>query len=207
LGVKNMKNKKAELCDDDDSRAYTNDLVSVASIEKKEIIVNLDSIIADAYYYREIFLHLRDSDDDNVIRLIINTDGGYLDTVIQFYYYILNTKAKVIAEVHKAASAGVDIALLCDEIIVHPLSKMMIHTMSYGIYGKSNDIDSTTLFVTQYNKKVFDIIYNSFLTPSEINHVLSGSEMWLNETDIKARLKNWIPLKKRIEKDKPKKKK
>jgi ATP-dependent protease ClpP protease subunit len=161
-------------------------------------IINLDEDIEIPSHYRKVFEILRVATKDDTVTFNINSPGGYIDTMIQFYDCLLNTKAKTIANIYQACSAASVIALCCDEINATRFSYMMIHSMSTGTYGKISDIECYATFAVKQDIEIANHIYSGFISPSEIKLVNKGKELWLNQKEIQDRLKNYKTIKTRF---------
>jgi len=175
-----------------------NDLVQTNSFTSTEYIINLDSDIISPDHYRKIFKILKNATAYDMIRFKINTNGGNLDSFVEFYHHLMHCEAPAVAEIHQAYSAGSLIAMTCDAIEIHEFSSMMIHTVSGGMAGKAEEIESYSKFITSQNKQIFFKVYDGFLTQQEMEDIFKGSDMWLCSKDIERRLKNWTPIKQRV---------
>ena len=151
-------------------------------------IVRLDSEIGEPKNFRKLFDLLKVATENDIISLIINSNGGWFTTATQLIYDLQNTKAHTIAEVHHAYSAAACFALACKEIVVTDFSSMMIHSLSYGIEGKLSDITNQNNFIQKQNEDMLKKLFTGFLTKDEISSVLKGQDMWLYSNDILARL-------------------
>lgn len=192
----NDKNKKITNGIEDDWFEFEK-LVQTTQHSFNEYIINLDGDINKAEYYREAFDTMRYSKERDRVKIIMNSYGGYVYTFVEFYHYITNCKSKVVCELHTAYSAGSLIALCCDEIELSAHASMMIHNVSYGAYGKANEIKSQSDFEIKHAKEVMKEIYKDFLSPDEIKEVLRGEDLWLTRKEIEKRLLTWIPIRER----------
>jgi len=180
------------ICSDD------NDLVQTNTFTSTEYIINLDSDIISPDHYRKIFKILKDATSYDLIRFKINTNGGNLDSFVEFYHHMMQCEAPTVGEIHQAYSAGSLMAMTCDVVEVHLFSSMMVHTVSGGMSGKADEIESYSKFITGQNKQIFFKVYEGFLTQQEMEDIFKGSDMWLCSKDIERRLKNWVPIKSRV---------
>ena len=160
-------------------------------------IVNLDEDIEIPSHYRKVFETLRLATKEDTIVFNINSPGGYIDTMINFYDLLLNTKAKTVANIYQACSAASVIALCCDEIIPTRFAYLMVHNMSSGVSGKISDIEGYANFAVKQDLEIANHIYSGFLTKEEIKLVNRGKELWLGYKDITERLKNYKTIKQR----------
>ena len=162
---------------------------------KYNYIISIDEEINEPTYYRKIFEVLRVAKKEDIVYFNINSLGGYVDTAIQFFEAIINTKAKTIANVYTACSAATMITLCCDEINISKFGYIMLHNMSSSLDGKVNDMQAYTEFIIKQDKKIADFLYQGFLTPMEIKEVAKGKELWLDQQNVIARLKNFKSIK------------
>jgi len=163
--------------------------VTKKTITKNMYTVYLDEDIEEPRYYRDACEAISSANEEDIVRLIINTNGGYVDSASILRQSILESQADVIAELHgKTHSAGSMIALACNYVEVKPAASMMIHQASFGVAGASNTVYDHVDFSRKYLNKLIKEIYEDFLTPDEIKNVLTGTEMWLDAEDIGARL-------------------
>ena len=103
---------------------------------------------------------------------------------------IMESKATV-TTVNKgvAYSAGGFILLAGDYIEVKPFSNLMIHSShcSYG-HNTEQEIYTQVDFHREELKQFYEFIYKDFLSPEEINTVLSGTPIWLDHSEQESRL-------------------
>ena len=182
----------------------TEDLDSTGLVQKRvhavnEYIVNFDDEILAPNEYREVYELLRNANESDVIRLVINSWGGDAYTFVQLYNYLMRTRATTIAELHVAYSAGSMISLSCDIIEVQEFSSMMIHDLSSGSFGKMKEIVTYVDFMKKWGSELIDTIYDGFLTKSELKEVKKGQDIWLVKEDIEKKLKKWTPMRGIIE--------
>jgi len=143
--------------------------------------------LLDKYYAPAIETIINATESD-VIRYRIASPGGWDETFMMFYSAMLRSDATFIADIVSTAySAASALALVCDDIEVHPLSKMMIHvgeSAHTGIIPRKVDFQK---FELEQEQLFFSTIYADFLTPSEIELALSGKELWIGAEEILER--------------------
>lgn len=163
-----------------------------------EYIISIDSDISEPTNYREVFETLRTAKEGDIAYLNINSYGGYISTMSQFFQYLLHTKATTVANVITAYSAASVIALCCDKINISQFGSIMIHNMSTGTSGKISDVEGYSKFASSQDKDIASTIYQGFLTKSEIIETNKGKEFWLNKKECDSRLKNYKSIKNRF---------
>ena len=173
--------------DDVNMTDLSDDLVVVKNYNFKEYIINLDSDIKEVSNYRKAFHAIATASPNDIVRVVLNTPGGLVDTAVQFHNVLLNTQARTIAEVYNAASAGSLIMLSCDNIALMRYSSVLVHTASFGIGGKLGDIQAIADFTSKHNKKMLTEVYKDFLTDEEITNLISGSDFWFTADETVER--------------------
>lgn len=151
----------------------------------------LDTAIAEPHYYRLLIKFLREAEASDTFIVNINTYGGNAFTAVQIYNAIKNTKAKTIARVYNAQSAGCMIMLACDKIEAKDFAMVMMHQWSGGDRGEISDMESRYLAYNRLMKKMLKKMCNGFFTKKEINKMLAGGEVYLVDDEIKERAKKW----------------
>ena len=160
----------------------------------RDIVIDIDTRVDSPENYREIIRAIEDAREADTIVLKINTPGGDTDSAHAIYVALLESRAKTIARILNAYSAGSMIAMSCDEVQTTPHCSMMIHGASGFQYGKISEMQAQAKFFEQHFHGFFDELYAGFLSADEITDMLKGQDFWLSEDDIKNRLKNWKPI-------------
>ena len=164
-------------------------------IKKEDNVYNcyITGDIGSPHGYNELHYVLETAKEGDIVKLHINTGGGYIDSAFQIVAGIKKTKAFVIAHiVGTVASAGTIIALSCDELRVADFTQFMIHNYSTGTQGKGHEVMDYINFNDRNLKEIFRKIYRGFLTDKEITSVINGKDMWLSSTDV---VKRWDKFK------------
>jgi len=139
--------------------------------------------------YGELVELMQDMDEHCKIVFYINTPGGVLDTASMLMDVIKNCKAKTVGKLSgTVASAGTMLALVMDELYIAPFTSFMIHAWSGGASGKANEIKAQQEHMEKETKKLFQVVYKGFLTNREINKILAGTDMWMNNEEVEKRL-------------------
>jgi ATP-dependent protease ClpP protease subunit len=153
------------------------------------IKVPLDEMIREAKYYRNVLQGIDSLGEGDLMLLNVNSYGGHLDGAIA----IINAMEMTDADVHcniegVAASAASLIALAAPSLSVSPYATMMVHSATFGAFGKQSDVISHASFVDKQVKTLMHSVYQDFLTVKELEEVLMGKEMWFDAEEIVRRL-------------------
>jgi ATP-dependent protease ClpP protease subunit len=170
------------------------------------IKVYLDENIREAKYYRTVLHGIESLGEGDVVLLSINSYGGHLDGAIAIINAIQDTDANVHASIEGvAASAASLIALASPSISVSPYATMMVHSATFGAFGKQSDVISHASFVDKQVRTLMHSVYKDFLTDKELEEVIMGKEMWFDAEEIVRRLELRAQLQEKREKAESKK--
>jgi len=146
--------------------------------------------IDNAYKYTEWFEIIRTASPDDNIQININSMGGSYTTALQFRRAMMESNATISCsiegECHSAASL---VYLSADNFSVSEGSSMLIHDYSGIVGGKGSEMIRQIQHEKISIDKFLQEVYSDFLSEEEIQHVLSGQDMWLDEDSIIERTK------------------
>jgi ATP-dependent protease ClpP protease subunit len=155
--------------------------------------VYLDETIGGVHKYRE-FLHiLKTASEFDVVEIIINSNGGNLEAMLQIITAIENCEAKTIAMLHTAKREAVNIFMACDEQVINDYSNIMIHNIG-NCFRNNEEVYNKNKSFFEYSAKLSDTVTNKYqnklLTKDELKNLELGYvEVYLLANDIKERLK------------------
>lgn len=155
--------------------------------------IYLSNTIAYSEYYTEFIDLLSNLESYNTVTIHINSNGGVIYSAFMIVDAIINCEAEITAKVSGiVASAATVIALACDEIITSRFLSFMIHNYSTSTEGKGHEIKAYQNFTDRELNRALTEIYNGFLTEKEMNEVIEGRDIWLNEDEVQER---WTKMK------------
>ena len=163
----------------------------------RDIVIDIDTQFFAPDGFREIIRTIEDAREVDTIILKINSPGGDTDSAKAIYVALLETKAKTVARIITAYSAGSIVAMACDEIQTTPHCSMMMHNASTFGYGKISELQAQSSFYENLFKNWFNELYQGFLSEAEVVDMLKGKDIYLTESDIKQRLPGWKPIRER----------
>ena len=159
-------------------------------VVRSQMTFPLDEDIGPPAKYRNLILTCVEAEEGDQIRLIINSNGGNLDTCLSICDNLKETSADTFCIIsgscHSAASA---IALACQQVAVLPSSSMLIHNARYATGGKAADIEAHVSFSKKQLSRWIESTYKDFLSAVEIKDVIAGKELFLDSEEIVERLK------------------
>lgn len=149
----------------------------------------ITNMITSADVYLEMFQDIRLASDNDDIFIYFNSEGGMVDTGIQFVNVITESHGTVYTVLDgKAFSIAATMFLAGANKIVNACGSLMIHNFSAGVSGKGHELIQT---IQGYNNYITDLMtqYNKpFLTEEEFDKVLDGKDLWFKALEIKDRL-------------------
>lgn len=159
----------------------------------RKYTIFLDEVFTEPAYEREVLTLLNDVNDNDIVVLMVNSGGGTikagLPIVTALRHCKAHTKGVLMCEAHSMASV---ILLCCDEYEVYKHTSMLVHTCSYGTYGKVPEVAVHVAHQEERLERMFKDVYKGFLSESDIEYVLGGKDLYLNYDQICYRLENKI---------------
>lgn len=164
-------------------------LITARQKVSNEYDVSIRDDIDAADYFADLIELLRTATQDDVFNLYFSTDGGMLDATQELLAAMSVTEALVVGHLtNKAISAGSIIFLNCHQWQVYAGSHMMVHQMSYSAGGGNQNVKGQVDFYASMNEKLVKNTYTGFLTDAEIESVLHGKDVYIEDVDVAQRL-------------------
>lgn len=157
--------------------------------------------IESAEEYIEWFDLIRNSSQNDIIKIHINSYGGDLFTAIQFLRVLTETQGSVIISVEGACMSAATIILMCGhQFEVSEHSMFMFHNYSSGVIGKGGEMFDQLKHERVWSEKLHRDIYADFLTEKEITSILENKDIWMDGDEVVKRLKKKVKKQEREEK-------
>lgn len=149
----------------------------------------LTGTIEDASEYVEWFNSIRHAEQNDVVKIYINSPGGDLYTAIQFMRILRDTQATVIASVEgECNSAATIIFLAADKFEVTQHSSFMFHNYSGATFGKGGEMIDQLVHERKWSEVLFKDVYADFLSPQEIADILNSKDIWMDAQTVVDRI-------------------
>ena len=160
---------------------------------KETIDIYLTDNIEQPSNYNQLVYVISNAEPYQDINLYINNNGGYIDSALYILDAMKKTKATVTAHLSgTVASASTIIALSCDKIVCAKYLSFMVHNYSSGISGKGHEMKAYQNFTDRELNRAFKEIYKDFLSEEEMEKVLEGTDLWLNEQEVTERFERKV---------------
>jgi len=169
---------------------------TLLNIFSKEVVSNhylitLNDEIGVASEYSELIALLKFANENDVIEIEINNNGGCVDTALQIKNAISECKAQVITCLNVAAHSAASVVMLAGHSYkIGKYASMVIHEGFSGLSGKPSDIRKHIDFYNRQLDRIVTEVYSEILTEDEIKSVLNGLELILDDTELMKRLNN-----------------
>lgn len=138
--------------------------------------------------YVEWFDTIRNATENDTVKIYINSQGGVVDTAIQFMRVLTETDAHVICSIEGSCMSAATMVFLCaSEFEITPFTLFMMHNYSGGIFGKGAEIYDQAVFERKWSTEFLHHIYKDFLTTEEINALLDNKDIWLSSSEVMER--------------------
>lgn len=152
-------------------------------------VIRLSRTITEADDFEDEFQVLAAAGPNDVVKIIINSDGGTISTALLLCKAIRECEAHTVAFIGMfCASSATLIALACSEWEIDTESSFMIHTATYGLYGKAQEVSAQARHMDKMITRLMYSAYTGFLTQEEIQGVIDGKDMWLEGEELAGRL-------------------
>lgn len=142
----------------------------------------------DHYEQLETLKHANDG--ELFVTTFSSNPGGSYSGILAWKNALEGTMAHTVAILEgDLASASTIVPLYFDEIHVTPHTTFMIHSANLGIgRGTASNVERNAAFQAKQMERFLRDAYRFFLTEEEIQKVLDGVELYLDDKDIKKRL-------------------
>lgn len=138
--------------------------------------------------YVEWFDTIRNATENDTVKIYINSQGGVVDTAIQFMRVLSETDAHVICSIEGSCMSAATMVFLCaQEFEITPFSLFMMHNYSGGMFGKGAELYDQAVFERKWSTEYFRYIYKDFLEESEITSLLDNKDIWLSSDEVMER--------------------
>lgn len=146
--------------------------------------IYIDGEITAPADYRDAMAILETAAPNDQVTISINSGGGRMDTGVMLINGIKACQAPVRAQIHAdCGSMATGIALACDDWQLGEFAYFFIHTATYGMLGKDQEVKTQAEFMDKYVDKFLKSLYTGFLSAKELKDVAAGKDLWITLED------------------------
>lgn len=154
-------------------------------------LVTLNDLVDNPSSYAELIALLNFAEEGDTIQIEINNSGGNLLTALQISNAMRACKAHVITHLNVEASSAAGIIFLSGgSYVVGKYGSILVHEGTFGLAAKPSDMRKHVEFYNKQLDRVVKDVYSEILTENEINQVLNGLELILDDVELMKRLNN-----------------
>lgn len=151
--------------------------------------------ITDAIDYVDWFHLLRSANENDLVEIHINSEGGDANTAVELINAMEDSPATVVATVEGACmSAATLIFLSANAVDVKEHSSFMFHNYSGGVFGKGKEMLDAISHEQKWSETLLRSIYKDFLTEGEITDILNNKDLWMDSKEVLSRLQKKAKL-------------
>ena len=145
--------------------------------------------IGEAEQYTDWLDTIRNCNENDIVKIHINSPGGDLLTTIQLVRALQETLATVICSVEgQCMSAATLVFLQADIVEISEHSMFMFHNYSGGTIGKGGEMYDNIVYERKWSERLFRDIYRDFLTEFEISSMLDNKDIWMDGEEVTERI-------------------
>lgn len=181
-----------------------NDVFGINPVQRETITQQFDVIrisfnergIMGVSEHSEELNAIYSAGSDDVIEIrVAGCPGGSADTIQTIIHALMATPAHTVCVLSGTnCSAATMIPLVCSDVITTPYTSMMCHSVSGGNFGTMANQERSAVFFSKLYSDFMEDIYSNFLSPSELDDLKKGLEIYLDAESIRERLQRRVEL-------------
>ena len=135
-----------------------------------------------------VFNELKSAKENDVLELVIDSGGGFVNEGMQFFNIMLEKFAgRTVAYLdNKGYSMGAMLFSMADKRVVYPYSDFMYHNYAGGAVGKGGEIKARINHISSKLEEFFHdiIVSQGFLSEDEFQQMLVGQDYWMGTKEM-----------------------
>lgn len=153
--------------------------------QDKERTLFLNGTIAEESWYDDdvtpaLFRSELEVDEQDIV-VWINSPGGDCIAAAQIYNMLKNYKGKVTIKIDGiAASAASVIAMAGDEVVMSPVSMLMIHNPMTAVFGDKHEMGKAIKMLDEVKESIINAYVRKTKLPRDKLSNLMDKETWMN---------------------------
>lgn len=156
-----------------------------------EYIANINKEFVHSEQFDDIVYAMENANEGDSFFIRLTTPGGALQAVIPLLNAMNNTAASVHVHVDSdVASAGTLILMCADSVSLNEYVEVMMHQVSFGAGGAGHNVEQRVVHTLKASKKLCRDLYRHFLTPTELEQMLTGTDWYFSKDEFIERYNN-----------------
>ena len=159
-------------------------LFRVSGVNYRRYRLYVGNFHSDRKDLHSLFYQLREASSNDILELVINSDGGSITEGQQFFNLIKEkfyNRTTAYLDNH-GYSMGAVMFCMAEKRVVYPYSELMFHNYSSVARGKGGDIkmkmEHTDKHLTKFRHDM--VVKQGFLTQEEFEQLLIGKDFWMD---------------------------
>lgn len=153
-----------------------------------EYMANINKEFVHSEQFDEIVHAMEGASEGDSFTINLTTPGGALQAVIP----LLNAMEDTLAHVHvhiasDVASAGTLLLMKADSVSINDYAEVMLHQVSFGAGGPGHNVEQRVTHTLKSSKALCRELYKHFLTPAEIEAMLTGTDWYFGKEEFITR--------------------
>ncbi len=150
--------------------------------------ITVDEPFTDVRQFEDLVEVLEIAGRNDTVEIKLTTTGGSLQSVIPLLSAMAATEAEVFVHaISDVASAGTFLLMMADDVFINPFVTVMFHQVQHGAYGQGNHVEDRVGHVSKSSKSLLALLYEDFLSESELDAMFNGKEFWMDKDDFDSR--------------------
>lgn len=179
--------RRADEEDEDEEKALSGFQVKATPLATS-YRATIDEPFTHVKQFENIVACLEKCVQGDVMEIKLSTPGGYIHAVLPLLSAIAGTQAQVFVHaVSDVASAGTFLLMMADDVFINPYATIMLHQVQHGAAGQGNHVEDRVNYVSRTSKQLMSELYHDFLSPEEIQALLTGKEFWMDKAEFDKR--------------------
>lgn len=135
-----------------------------------------------------LFYQLREASSNDILELVISSNGGSIDEGQQFFNFIkekFHNRTTAYLD-NSAYSMGATLFCMAEKRVIYPYSELMFHNYSTRVNGKGGDVKARIEHRDSYISKFRHdmVVKQGFLTQEEFTQLLIGQDFWMDSEEL-----------------------
>ena len=172
----------------DDEGCYIEPFMLTAKPAGIEYRVDIDETFVHPRQFQYIVHAMENATEYDSFQLNLTTVGGALHAVLPLLGAMANTHAHVhVNACSDVASAGTFLLMRADSISINDYVTIMCHNVSFGSGGSGWNVEKHVEHTLKSSKRLLRDMYNHFMTPEEIERLLTGTDFYMDKEEFVER--------------------
>lgn len=167
----------------------TQPFVVTAQPKSYKFSIYLKSALEQPEEMVDVINALSNATEDDIVEIHINSGGGSLTSLDSLIFAMMRCPAHIHAIGSGIIASAATFPLLhADSFELSPNTQLLFHSMSFGDWGKSQDVLEYVNFAHDHGDKLMRETYRHLFSEEELDDIIKNKrERWLTSDEFMAR--------------------